>query len=211
MNVGETIDNIVFKVLPNDASNEIEVTTSGVGTLTNNGSSYSFTSLEEGKCVITAKSKVNDVFTTLVINVNKKQTGGSFMDNLIGGVYSCKDSKDIYEGRDCYSNKLEIISKTEAKFSFENCTTMVVYQIKSNIVIDETNKTITFTSFELGDDYKEYVDSYMPFIKQNVAFKISSDASEIELNLIGIDGDSEYDYSTLDSAITTVYTFKKEK
>ena len=57
MNVGETIDNIVFKVLPNDASNEIEVTTSGVGTLTNNGSSYSFTSLEEGKCVITAKSK----------------------------------------------------------------------------------------------------------------------------------------------------------
>ena len=51
----------------------------------------------------------------------------------------------------------------------------------------------------------------MPFIKQNVAFKISSDASEIELNLIGIDGDSEYDYSTLDSTITTVYTFKKEK
>ncbi len=211
MNVGETIDNIVFKVLPNDASNEIEVTTSGVGTLTNNGSSYSFTSLEEGKCVITAKSKVNDVSTTLVINVNKKQTGGSFMDNLIGGVYSCKDSKDIYEGRDCYSNKLEIISKTEAKFSFESCFSREIYQIKSNIVIDETNKTITFTSFELGDNYKEYVDSFMPFIKQNVAFKISSDASEIELNLIGIDGDSEYDYSTLDSAITTVYTFKKEK
>lgn len=71
---GEKLEPITFKVLPEAASQEVEVTLNGVGAITKNqDGSYSFISNEVGSATLTVTSKLDkNISKSLAIEVTKK-------------------------------------------------------------------------------------------------------------------------------------------
>lgn len=192
--VGDTIDNISFSVLPDISSQEVEVKLDGVGTLTPKANgTYSFTSTQEGNATITFTSKVDkNVQTSIEIKITKKQEATTFIDKLLTNTYSC----DVVNGTDIQSNTLKFVSSTKAVFEIDSNDYGGVITIECDVIIDETNKKVTFTSFDIVSgnvDFDEYA-IYEPVIKQNVAYQINDDATEITVQLICIEYGEEVDF-----------------
>ena len=83
------------------------------------------------------------------------------------------------------------------------------YITEYDVTIDETNKTITFNSFNLTNgDYDEYNYYYLPTIKTGIAYKISDDTKSLESKLFFLEDGTEYDIGTLDSDSLLTYYFE---
>ena len=209
--VGSSIDNISFVVNPSTAPQDVTVKLDGVGSITkNNDGTYSFTSNEEGSATITVESSIyNKVSTTLTINVTKKEESSSIVDKMLKTTYVCYN-ECLVDGDDVSSNKLTFVSKTKVKFLVIDITDFE-YEIECDVVIDEVNKTITFTSFNLvNEDYDYYISCFMPVIKQNVAYQISDDGSFVA-NIVSVEDDVEYDFDSGDESPLTLFTFEAQK
>lgn len=193
--VGESIDNISSSILPSLASQEVDVKLDGVGELTPKANgTYSFTSEQEGTATITFTSKIDKkVETSIEIIVNKKQELNNFIDRILANTYSCA----VVNGTDIQSNTLKFASSTKAIFKIDSNDLGETITIECNVIIDETDKKVTFTSFDIVDgsvDFDEYA-IYEPVIKQNIAYEISDDGSEIIVQLICIEYDEEIDFN----------------
>ncbi len=194
-NVGDTIDNISFSILPDVSSQEVDVKLDGVGALTPKANgTYSFTSTQEGTATITFTSKVDkNVTASIEIKINKKQEATTFIDKVLSNTYSC----DVVNGTDIQSNTLKFVSSTKAVFEIDSNDYGKVITIECDVIIDETNKKVTFTSFEIVSgnvDFDEYA-LYEPVIKQNISYQINDDATEITVQLICIEYGEEIDFN----------------
>lgn len=208
--VNESVDNISFNVLPEFASQDIDVTVNGNGTITKKANgTYSFVSSTEGTSTIVATSKLDGtVKASLTINVAKKEEINSILDVLLKNTYVCHDGS-VEEGYDVISNSLKFTSKTTAVLTIldghEN-----EYNINLNVVIDDVNNTITFTSFDASDDYYDDSMYILPLIKLNKAYKVANDGSSFEVNLYFVEDGTEYDYGET-SPVLVPYTFEISK
>lgn len=208
--VNESVDNISFNVLPEVASQDIDVTVNGNGTITKNANgTYSFVSNTEGTSTVVATSKLDGtVKASLTINVAKKEEVNSILDVLLKNTYVCHDGS-VEEGYDVISNSLKFTSKTTAVLTIldghEN-----EYTVNLNVVIDDVNNTITFTSFDASDDYYDDSMYILPLIKLNKAYKVANDGSSFEVNLYFVDDGTEYDYGET-SPVLVPYTFEISK
>lgn len=209
--VGTSIDNLTFAVSPSTASQEVNVTLEGVGNLTKKADgSYSFVSDKEGKATITVTSTLYDkVSTTLTINVAKKQETSTIVDTMLKTTYSCYEDSFL-NSEDVASVELTFTSRTQAKFVVEDLTGFK-YIVNCDVVIDEANNTITFTSFNVtGEDYDYYIRSYMPVIKQNVVYDINKDGS-FKANIVTVEDNVEYDFATGNESPLTTFIFEAKK
>lgn len=209
--VGTSIDNLTFAVSPSTASQEVNVTLEGVGNLTKKADgSYSFVSDKEGKATITVTSTLYDkVSTTLTINVAKKQETSTIVDTMLKTTYSCYEDSFL-DSEDVASVELTFTSRTQAKFVVEDLTGLK-YIVNCDVVIDEANNTITFTSFNVtNEDYDYYIRSYMPVIKQNVVYDINKDGS-FTANIVTVEDNVEYDFATGNESPLTTFIFEAKK
>lgn len=209
--VGTSIDNLTFAVSPSTASQEVNVTLEGVGNLTKKADgSYSFVSDKEGKATITVTSTLYDkVSTTLTINVAKKQETSTIVDTMLKTTYSCYEDSFL-NSEDVASVELTFTSRTQAKFVVEDLTGFK-YIVNCDVVIDEANNTITFTSFNVtNEDYDYYIRSYMPVIKQNVVYDINKDGS-FTANIVTVEDNVEYDFATGNESPLTTFIFEAKK
>ena len=208
--VNESVDNISFNVLPEVASQDIDVTVNGKGTITKNANgTYSFTSDAEGTSTIVATSKLDGtVKASLTINVTKKEEVNSILDVLLKNTYVCHD-ESVEEGYDVISNSLKFTSKTTAVLTIIDGRE-TEYTINLNVVIDDANNTITFTSFTAIDDYYDDSMYILPLIKLNKAYKVANDGSSFEVNLYFVEDNTEYDYGEA-STVLVPYTFEISK
>lgn len=209
--VGTSIDNLTFAVSPSTASQEVNVTLEGVGNLTKKADgSYSFVSDKEGKATITVTSTLYDkVSTTLTINVAKKQETSTIVDTMLKTTYSCYEDS-FADSEDVASVELTFTSRTQAKFVVEDLTEFK-YIVNCDVVIDEANNTITFTSFNVtNEDYDYYIRSYMPVIKQNVVYDINKDGS-FTANIVTVEDNVEYDFATGNESPLTTFIFEAKK
>ncbi len=188
---GEKLEPITFKVLPEAASQEVEVTLNGVGAITKNqDGSYSFISNEVGSATLTVTSKLDkNISKSLAIEVTKKDSSASFIDVLLASTYASSDDS-LTESNKVQLAKISFVSKNKARFSVTAMRGFEAYEyiFDCDITIDETNKTITFNSLTLtNDDYSEYTDDYsFPVIETGIAYQIEDDARALHLKLICI-------------------------
>ena len=193
MSVGEKLDNISYKVLPSNAPSDVNVVLNGVGTLKkNSNNTYSFTSDVEGEATITVTSKLDsNIKASLKITVNKKSASGSLIDTLLANTYVCYDSS-VYGGAEIPSNSIVFKSATKVEFKIESNDAFMTYIIECDVTIDEQNKTITFTSFNVTNDPDETYESFdLPLIKLNIPYDISDDGKSFAINLYIMDGADE--------------------
>lgn len=191
--VGDKLDNISYEVLPSNAPSDVNVVLNGVGTLKkNNNNTYSFTSDVEGEATIVVTSKLDsNIKAFLKIIVNKKSTSSSLIDTLLANTYVCYDSS-VYGGAEIPSNSIVFKSATKVEFKIESSDALITYIIECDVIIDEQNKTITFTSFNVTNDPDEAYESfYLPLIKLNVPYNISNDGKSFAINLYTMDGVDE--------------------
>ena len=193
ISVGDKLDNISYKVLPSNAPSDVNVVLNGVGTLKkNNNNTYSFTSDVEGEATIVVTSKLDsNIKTSLKITVNKKSTSSSLIDTLLANTYVCYDSS-VYGGAEIPSNSIVFKSATKVEFKIESNAAFLTYIIECDVTIDEQNKTITFTSFNVTNDPDGTYESFdLPLIKLNVPYNISNDGKSFAINLYIMDGTDE--------------------
>lgn len=138
----------------------------------------------------------------------KKKEDLSFIDKILATTYVCKDTS-MEHSTDITSNRLEFVSSTKAMFYIEANEAQFTYITEYDVTIDETNKTITFNSFNLTNgDYDEYNYYYLPTIKTGIAYKISDDTKSLESKLFFLEDGTEYDIGTLDSDSLLTYYFE---
>ena len=192
--VNESVDNISFNVLPEAASQDIDVTVNGNGTITKKANgTYSFVSNTEGTSTVVATSKLDGtVKASLTINVAKKEEINSILDVLLTKTYVCHDGS-VDGGYDVTSNSLKFTSKTTAVLTILDGRE-TEYTINLNVVIDDVNNTITFTSFDTIDDYYDDSMYVLPLIKLNKAYKVANDGSSFEVNLYYVEDGKELDF-----------------
>lgn len=210
INAGEKLENISFEVLPSITLQDVDVTLEGIGELTkNNNNTYTYQSDIAGKATITATSRLDKTISkTLSINVNEKKEDLSFIDKILATTYVCKDTS-MEHSTDITSNRLEFVSSTKAMLYIEANEAQFTYITEYDVTIDETNKTITFNSFNLTNgDYDEYNYYYLPTIKTGIAYKISDDTKSLESKLFFLEDGTEYDIGTLDSDSLLTYYFE---
>ena len=191
--VGDKLDNISYEVLPSNAPSDVNVVLNGVGALKkNNNNTYSFTSDVEGEATIVVTSKLDsNIKAFLKITVTKKSTSSSLIDTLLANTYVCYDSS-VYGGAEIPSNSIVFKSATKVEFKIESGDARITYIIECDVTIDEQNKTITFTSFNVTNDPDEAYESfYLPLIKLNVPYNISNDGKSFAINLYTMDGVDE--------------------
>lgn len=198
---GEKIESIMFKISPVEASQEVEVSLNGVGSISKNqGGSYSFISNEEGKATLTATSKIDaSISKTVEIEVTKKDSSASFIDILLSNTYQSQD-EPLNTSDGVMAAKIVFTSKTKAQFKVTAMRGFGAFEyiFDCDITIDETKKTVTFNSFTLtNDDYSEYTDDYVfPVIEIGIAYQIEDDASALSIKLITLykgENDGLYD------------------
>ena len=174
--VNEKIDNISFKVNPNGASQDVDVSISdGEGILTpNENGTYSFMSTKEGQSTLLVKARGTNISSSIIFNVTKEAEANTLIEKMMKNTYECKDLTDFE-----YKHSLKITSSTTAVFTVIDALSSGNYVVNCNILINETNKTIEFTSFDpVSDDYTS-----LPMIPTNKSYKIT-DENSFEVNFV---------------------------
>lgn len=174
--INKKIDNISFKVNPNGASQDVDVSISdGEGILTpNENGTYSFMSTKEGQSTLLVKAKGTNISSSIIFNVTKEAEANTLIEKMMKNTYECKDLTDFE-----YKHSLKITSSTTAVFTVIDALSSGNYVVNCNILINETNKTIEFTSFEpVSDDYTS-----LPMIPTNKSYKIT-DENSFEVNFV---------------------------
>lgn len=174
-----------FEVLPTNAPQEVEGNIiSGEGTLTKkDDGTYSFLATKEGNASLSFSA--GNISKTVQINVTKSSgTTSSLTEQIISKTYECSEIEETHS--------LKFKSSTEAEFAIEGDFGSETITLKT--VIDETKRTIKFTSFETSD-YDNYTDSYLPVIKVDEEYQIKNDLSfDVYLLLLNSRDSSVFDY-----------------
>ena len=204
--VNEKIDNISFKVNPNGASQDVDVSiTNGEGILTpNENGTYSFMSTKEGQSTLLAKARGTNISSSIIFNVTKEAEANTLIEKMMKNTYECGELTNYG-----YENSLKITSSTTAVFTVNDSGEN--YKVNCEIVVNENNKTIKFTNFTpVGLDYDEYTGSYLPVIKTDFEYKIS-DENSFDINLLLIDPRDDFvsDYITENETLTTYHFTSK--
>lgn len=197
--VNEKIDNISFKVNPNGASQDVDVSISdGEGILTpNENGTYSFMSAKEGQSTLLVKAKGTNISSSIIFNVTKEAEATTLIEKMMKNTYTCQE-RVLSGGDDILSNKLTF--KSSSKALFEVKTASITYKISCNISIDETKSIVVFTSFDISP--KEELNTYgeyYPIIELNKEFKVLDNGAKIQIVLYNIWDNEKVnikDYST---------------
>lgn len=151
----------------------------------NTDGTYTFKGTSTGD--ISILFQAGDIKKTITIHVKEPAQTTSLIEKMMKKIYTCEEIDE--------EHSLIIKSSSQAEFSINGG--MSDYVVSCNIKIDESKKTIRFTSFDVADDdYDEYVDSYLPVIKQDIDYKINDENSFV-VKLVVVDSrtDEEENYS----------------
>ena len=184
--INKKIDNISFKVNPNGASQDVDVSISdGEGILTpNENGTYSFMSTKEGQSTLLVKARGTNISSSIIFNVTKEAEANTLIEKMMKNTYTCKE-RVLSGGDDILSNKLTFKSSSKALFEVE--TKSITYKISCNISIDETKSIVVFTSFDISPEEELNIyGEYYPIIELNKEFKVLDNGAKIQIVLYNL-------------------------
>lgn len=167
--INQAIKNITFKVLPNGASNDINVTV-----LDNKGSivkesngSYTFTPTSTGKVIIKANSISKPEITTQ-ITFNVSDASVSTLDKIVGKTYRLDDPITYILA------SLKFESKTKATFTSDYSGVEVIYTFTP--IYDEATNKIKISNVQCNKTTTELENFLLDESSYNCLFEIKNNS-----------------------------------
>ncbi len=185
-----------FLLEPSNSTSSVNASiTSGNGDLSRNSDgTYTFKATNTGD--ISILFQVGEIKKTIVIHVSEQTSSDSLVEKMMKKTYKCSEIDE--------EHSLLIKSSTKAIFKINDG--FADYEVSYGIQINETNKTIRFTSFTVSNDEEyDYKGSDLPFIKTNIDYTINDENSFVT-KLIVIDSrtDEEDQYSNAEECVFEV-------